>query len=223
MPRDGSAGPERTTGGVAGRNGALTPTGPRNHPLAGPASEPRPIESVPSLFIDGQWVASADGACSPVVNPSDATRRHRGRRRDRRARSRQAIAAARRAFDRRDWPRPPTAERAALLDRVAGADRSRPRGAGPARDRQHRQGDAREPLGHDRRGARLPLLRGPRRQGGRTARRCRQPERLSRIVHEPVGVCGLIAPVELPAPPAELEGRAGPCRRQHGRHEAGPG
>ena len=31
-----------------------------------------------------------------------------------------AIAAARRAFDATDWPRTPTGERAALLDRVAG-------------------------------------------------------------------------------------------------------
>jgi len=28
---------------------------------------------VPSLFIDGEWVASGDGTCSQVVNPSDAT------------------------------------------------------------------------------------------------------------------------------------------------------
>ena len=49
------------------------------------------------------------------------------------------------------------------------------------------------------------------------------PTALSRIVYEPVGVCGLIGAVELPAPPDELEDRAGPGRRQHGRHEAGPG
>jgi betaine-aldehyde dehydrogenase len=73
---------------------------------------------VPSLFIDGQWVASGDGACSPVINPSDgslvtevdvAT--------DEQVQA--AIAAARRAFDRTGWPTSPTAERAALLDRVA--------------------------------------------------------------------------------------------------------
>jgi betaine-aldehyde dehydrogenase len=74
---------------------------------------------VPSLYIDGEWVASGDGTCSPVVNPSDATvitevdvatdTQGQG-----------AIAAARRAFDDTDWPRRPTGERAALLDRVAG-------------------------------------------------------------------------------------------------------
>jgi betaine-aldehyde dehydrogenase len=73
---------------------------------------------VPSLFIDGQWVASASGECSPVINPSDGTLVTEvdvatdGQ-------VQQAIAAARRAFDRTDWPRTPTSERAALLDRVA--------------------------------------------------------------------------------------------------------
>ena len=28
---------------------------------------------MPSLYIDGEWVASANGECSPVVNPSDAS------------------------------------------------------------------------------------------------------------------------------------------------------
>jgi betaine-aldehyde dehydrogenase len=74
---------------------------------------------MPSLFIGGQWVASADSTCSPVVNPSDASvitevdvatdaQVHA------------AIGAARRAFDTTDWPRRPAAERAGLLDRVAG-------------------------------------------------------------------------------------------------------
>ena len=85
---------------------------------------------MPSLYIDGQWVASADGACSPVVNPSDATVvTEVDVATD--AQVQAAIAAARRAFDTTDWPRRPTGERAALLDRVADADRPRPRGDGP--------------------------------------------------------------------------------------------
>src|SRR4029077_2938323 len=74
---------------------------------------------MPSLYIDGQWLSSADGACSPVVNPSDgilvtevdvATD----------AQVAAAIASARRTFDTTDWPCSPAIERAALLDRVAG-------------------------------------------------------------------------------------------------------
>ena len=49
------------------------------------------------------------------------------------------------------------------------------------------------------------------------------PDALSRIVYEPIGVCGAHRAVELPAPPAELEDRAGAGRRQHRGHEAGPG
>ncbi len=73
---------------------------------------------MPSLFIDGEWVASADGACSPVINPSDATVvTEVDVATD--AQVQAAIGAARRAFDDTDWPRRPTSERAALLDRVA--------------------------------------------------------------------------------------------------------
>src|SRR4029453_10934489 len=73
---------------------------------------------VASLFIDGEWVASADGACSPAVDPSDGS----GLTGADVAPDEQvqaAIAAARRAFDETDWPRAPTAHRAALLVRVA--------------------------------------------------------------------------------------------------------
>ena len=70
---------------------------------------------MPSLYIDGAWTASADGICSPVVNPSDATLvTEVDVATD--AQVQAAIAAARRAFDTTDWPRSPTAERAALLD-----------------------------------------------------------------------------------------------------------
>ncbi|MEA2630291.1 MAG: betaine-aldehyde dehydrogenase, partial [Chloroflexota bacterium] len=73
---------------------------------------------MPSLFIDGEWVASADGTCSPVINPSDATLvTEVDVATDEQVQT--AIAAARRAFDTTDWPRRPSAERAALLDQVA--------------------------------------------------------------------------------------------------------
>ncbi|MGP1675109.1 MAG: aldehyde dehydrogenase family protein, partial [Candidatus Limnocylindrales bacterium] len=73
---------------------------------------------MPSLFIDGQWVVSGDGTCSPVVNPSDGTVvTEVDVATDEQVQ--EAIAAARHAFDETDWPRTPTGERAALLDRVA--------------------------------------------------------------------------------------------------------
>jgi betaine-aldehyde dehydrogenase len=74
---------------------------------------------MPSLYIDGEWVASADGSCDRVINPSDASVvAEVDVATDDQVRA--AIAAARRAFDATAWPRTPTSERAALLDRVAG-------------------------------------------------------------------------------------------------------
>ena len=74
---------------------------------------------MPSLYIDGEWVASANGECSPVVNPSDASVvTEVDVATDEQVQA--AIGAARRAFDETDWSRRPTGERAALLDRVAG-------------------------------------------------------------------------------------------------------
>ena len=46
------------------------------------------------------------------------------------------------------------------------------------------------------------------------------PDVVSRIVHEPIGVCGLITPWNYPLLQVVLEGRALPGRRQHLRPQA---
>jgi betaine-aldehyde dehydrogenase len=152
---------------------------------------------VPSLFIDGEWVASGDGTCSPVVDPSDgslvtevdvATGEQ----------VQAAIGAARRAFDRGDWPYRPTGERAALLDRVAGL-----------LDRDHEE-LAREETrntGKAMRESRMDIDDVARvfryyadladKDAGRLVDTS-DPNALSRIVHEPIGVCGLIGPWNYP-------------------------
>ena len=152
---------------------------------------------VPSLFIDGQWVASADGECSPVVNPSDATLvAEVDVATDEQVQ--QAIAAARRAFDETDWPRTPTAERAALLDRVAALiDRDLEELArletintGKAmRESRWDMGDVARVFRYyadlaDKEAGRLVDTS--------------NPNAISRIVREPIGVCGLIAPWNYP-------------------------
>ena len=152
---------------------------------------------MPSLFINGEWVASASGECSPVVNPSDgsvvgevdvAT--------DEQVQA--AIAAARHAFDRTDWPRTPTSDRAALLDAVAGLiDRDREEMAqletintGKAmRESRWDMGDVARVFRYyadlaDKEAGRLV-------DAG-------NPDVLSRIVREPIGVCGLIGPWNYP-------------------------
>ncbi|MFP5343701.1 MAG: aldehyde dehydrogenase family protein [Candidatus Limnocylindria bacterium] len=152
---------------------------------------------MPSLFIDGEWVASADAACSQVIDPSDgsivtevdvAT--------DEQVQA--AIAAARRAFDETDWPRTPTSERAALLDRVADLmERDleamallETRNTGKAL--REGRGDIRDVVRVFRYYADLAD-----KESGRLVD-TNDPDAISRVVHEPVGVCGLIAPWNYP-------------------------
>ena len=152
---------------------------------------------MPSLFIDGEWVASGDGSCSPVVDPSDgsivtevdvAT--------DDQVQA--AIEAARRAFDRTDWPRRPTGERAALLDRVAGLlerdleelAAAETTNTGKAL-RESRQ-DIQDVIRVFRYYADLAD-----KEAGRLVD-TNVPTAISRIVYEPVGVCGLIGPWNYP-------------------------
>ena len=152
---------------------------------------------MPSLYIDGAWVASGDGTCSPVVNPSDgsivtevdvAT--------DDQVQA--AIAAARRAFDDGDWPQTPTGERAALLDRVA---------ALLDRDQEQLAILETQNTGKAMRESRWDIADVARvfryyadladKEGGRLVDTS-VPTALSRIVYEPVGVCGLIGPWNYP-------------------------
>ena len=177
---------------------------------------------MPSLFIDGQWVASGDGTTSPVVNPSDGTVvAEVDVATDVQVQA--AIAAARRAFDGTDWPRTPTGERAALLDRVADLiDRDReemsPRAetlnTGKAmRESRWDMADVAKVFRYyadlaDKEAGRLVDASDP---------NVVQPDRL----RAGRGVRADRA-VELPAPADELEDRAGPRRRQHRGHEAGP-
>src|SRR3954454_22972263 len=152
---------------------------------------------MPSLFIDGQWLASGDATCSPVVNPSDgsvvtevdvATD----------AQVAAAIAAARRAFDGTDWPRTPAAERAALLDRVAGLierdleEMARLETLNTGKAMRESRWDMADVARVFRYYGRL-VTQETERLGDSG-----NPDARSRIVYEPVGVCGLIGPWNYP-------------------------
>jgi betaine-aldehyde dehydrogenase len=152
---------------------------------------------VPSLFIDGQWVASADGTTSPVINPSDGTVASEvDVATDDQVQA--AIAAARRAFDSTDWPRTPTGERAALLDRVANL---------LDRDQEEMARLETVNTGKAMRESRWDMADVARvfryyadladKEAGRLVD-ASDPNVLSRIVYEPVGVCGLIGPWNYP-------------------------
>ncbi len=152
---------------------------------------------MPSLFIDGQWLASGDGACSAVVNPSDATLvTEVDVATDDQVQA--AIAAARRAFDHSDWPGSPTADRAALLDRVAGlVDRdleelARLETVNTGKAMRESRWDMTDVARVFRYYADLAD-----KEAGRLVD-TGNPAALSRIVREPLGVCGLIAPWNYP-------------------------
>jgi betaine-aldehyde dehydrogenase len=152
---------------------------------------------VPSLFIDGRWLASAAGATSPVINPSDGTVVAQvdvatdGQVQD-------AIAAARRAFDTTDWPRSPTGERAALLDRVAALidrdleEMSRLETLNTGKAMRESRWDMSDVARVFRYYADLAD-----KEAGRLVD-ASDPKVFSRIVYEPVGVCGLIGPWNYP-------------------------
>ncbi len=152
---------------------------------------------MPSLYIDGEWVASANGECSAVINPSDATViAEVDVATDDQVQA--AIAAARRAFDTTDWPSSPASDRADLLDRVADLI-----------DRDLEEMARLETLdtGKAMRESRWDMADVARvfRYYATLARHdaTRQvdtgnPDAISRIVFEPVGVCALIAPWNYP-------------------------
>ena len=152
---------------------------------------------MPSLYIDGEWVASANGECSPVVNPSDASVvTEVDVATDEQVQA--AIAAARRAFDETDWPRRPTGERAALLDRVAGLiDRdleelARLETVNTGKAMRESRWDMSDVARVFRYYADLAD-----KDAGRLVD-TGNPDAVSRIVYEPVGVCGLIGPWNYP-------------------------
>ena len=150
-----------------------------------------------SLFIDGEWVTSGDGTCSPVVNPSDGTViTEVDVATDEQVQA--SIAAARRAFDQTAWPRTPTADRAALLDRVADL---------LERDLEELAREETLNTGKAMRESRIDIADVTRvfryyanlaeEEAGRPVD-TDSPTALSRIVYEPVGVCGQISPWNYP-------------------------
>jgi betaine-aldehyde dehydrogenase len=154
-------------------------------------------DGMKELYIAGNWTEAASGAGSETLNPADAsvlqTVSEAGP-----ADVDRAVAAARAAFDTGPWPRIPAAGRASLLNAIADLLQ---------RDRE-------------------PLARTETLDTGKTLRESRidvddvtavfryyagladghagrvvdtgNPDAVSRIVHEPVGVCALITPWNYP-------------------------
>lgn len=152
---------------------------------------------MPDFFIGGSWTAAREGGTREIRCPADQSlvaTVDEGTSADTEA----AIAAARDAFDNGPWPTTAAAERGALLDRVADAlERHRDEFArAEALDTGKRLVEA----GYDiddvtsvfRFYAKLATE-----DGSRTVDVART-DVLSRVVHEPVGVCALITPWNYP-------------------------
>ncbi|MCF6525153.1 aldehyde dehydrogenase family protein [Streptomyces sp. JJ36] len=153
---------------------------------------------IESIHIDGAWRKAAAGGTREILDPADATTLAvvaEGDRDDTDA----AVAAARRAFDAGEWPGTPTAERAALLRRVAGLlqrDReeiARTESRDTGKTLEEGRVDVDDVTAAFRYFADLVMHE----SGGRVVD-AGSPDVHSVVVHEPVGVCAMITPWNYP-------------------------
>ena len=152
---------------------------------------------MPSLFIDGEWTSPKSGATEDVVNPSDGSVVQQVDVADD-GDVQRAISAARRAFDKTDWPRTPVSDRVALLTKVADLlERDRDK---VARAETLNTGKALRESCWDVDDV-IKVFRyyaslADKEQGRLVA--TPGAHAVARIVYEPIGVCGLIGPWNYP-------------------------
>jgi betaine-aldehyde dehydrogenase len=151
----------------------------------------------PDLWIGGRWRHSSDGGTREIINPADgsvAAVVDEATPDD----AREAVAAARTAFDDGEWPATPARERAALLDRIA---------ALLERDKEPLAELETVDTGKTLAESRIDIddvtsvFRYYSRLVGVDSARLvdvGDPAVISRVVREPIGVCVLIAPWNYP-------------------------
>ncbi|TQS30441.1 aldehyde dehydrogenase family protein [Microbispora sp. KK1-11] len=149
------------------------------------------------LYIGGQWRDAAGGGRREIHCPADgqhvATVAEAGR-----ADTEAAIAAARQAFDEGPWPRTPERERGALLLRVAGllerdkAEIARAESLDTGKRLVESEYDVDDVIASFRYFGGIAGT-----DAGRVVDTGRA-DAISRVVYEPVGVCGLITPWNYP-------------------------
>lgn len=155
------------------------------------------MDGEPDLYIGGQWRHAADGGTRDIVNPADgsvAVVVDEATPSD----ARDAIAAARTAFDDGVWPATSCAERAALLDRIADLlqrDKealARLETIDTGKTLAESRIDIDDVTSVFRYYARLVAVQSDRLVD------VGDPDVISRVVREPIGVCVLIAPWNYP-------------------------
>ncbi|MGH3383106.1 MAG: aldehyde dehydrogenase family protein [Nocardioidaceae bacterium] len=152
---------------------------------------------MPDIFVHGRWESARDGGRREIRCPADGSlvaEVDEAGPKD----TAEAIESARTAFDDGPWPGTPAAERGALLGRVADllerdkAEVARAESLDTGKRLVESEYDVDDVVGVFRHYARV---------AGEDAGRVVDTGRadvVSRIVHEPVGVCGLITPWNYP-------------------------
>jgi betaine-aldehyde dehydrogenase len=155
------------------------------------------VDGEPDLLVGGQWRHASDGGTREIVNPADgsivavvdeATADD----------ARDAVAAARAAFDDGAWPATPVGERAAILDRIADLLQRDRESLAELETRDTGKTLAESGIDIDdvtsvfRYYSRLVAVEADRLVDVGDA------EVISRVVREPIGVCVLIAPWNYP-------------------------
>jgi betaine-aldehyde dehydrogenase len=163
---------------------------------------------VPDLFVDGEWCAPAAGGRREIRCPADGSlvgEVDEAGADD----TRDAIAAAHRAFHAGPWPGTPARERGDLLLRVADllvrdrAALARMESLDTGKRLVESEYDIDDIVGVFRHYGRIAAE-----DAGRVVD-TGNPDVVSRIVHEPVGVCGLIAPWNYPL--LQVAWKVAPC------------
>ena len=162
------------------------------------------------LFVGGQWVGAQSSATREIRCPADgqlvAVVAEGGR-----ADTEAAVLAARGAFDHGPWPHTPAAERGALLGRVADllvehrAEVARAESLDTGKRLVESEYDVDDVVAVFRHYAGLAMA-------GAEAGRVVDTGRLdvvSRVVREPIGVCGLITPWNYPL--LQTSWKVAPC------------
>ena len=155
------------------------------------------MSTAATLFIDGAWVPASDGGTREIRNPADGelvatvsegTREDAGK----------AIASARSAFDRGEWAAVPAPERGDFLLRVAAGLKERKAEFARAETLDTGKRLVESEIDMDDIAACFTYFG---KIAGQNAGRivdAGNPDVVSRIEYEPVGVCGLIAPWNYP-------------------------
>ncbi|MFZ3451907.1 aldehyde dehydrogenase family protein [Arthrobacter sp. 7Tela_A1] len=155
------------------------------------------MSNTATLFIDGAWVPASDGGTRDIRNPADGelvTTVSEATRAD----TEKAIAAARSAFDRGEWAAVPAPERGDFLLRIAAELKARKAEFARAETLDTGKRLVESEIDMDDIAACFTYFG---KIAGQNAGRivdAGNPEVVSRIEYEPVGVCGLIAPWNYP-------------------------